>query len=178
MQQTLLALAAVLAFAVFAVTRHEDQATLERRAVGDEVERALTEAVSGRLAEIGRLPFDELDVGHERLRTVPSALPLGADAGETAVALFDDVDDFASLSAVLGGPELRTVPVGTGTMTFALDVQVRWVQPRDPAQPSAQPTLAKEVVVRGHEPASAARAGRPAASVTLRRVMTPSTQAR
>jgi hypothetical protein len=174
MQQTLYALAAILALSFFALSRTQDDAALARRSISSEIEAAAENLARTRLAEISRVYFDEGDVGSTRARSVPSTIPLGRDAGETTLASFDDLDDFNDVEAVLGGPDVRGVPVGRGTVQVRLQVAVRYVQPANPTQASAVPTLAKEVVVRATEvvpPGTTPR--RALADVTLRTVFTP-----
>lgn len=174
MPQTLLAVAAILIFSVYALTRHRDDAALERRSVTTEIEAAAENLARARLAEIARTHFDEGDVGLTRLRTTPSTIPLGRDAGETTLADFDDLDDFNDVEAVLGGPDVRAVAVGRGTVQVRLRVAVRYVNPANPTAASATPTLAKEVAVRASEEVPPGRRlGRPPVDLTVRNVFTP-----
>jgi hypothetical protein len=182
MQQTILALAAILAFSYYALSRHRDDADAERRAVSSEIERALTDAARNRLAEIEAKAFDEQDLGAQSVRFTPPTSAIGRDAGEDTPAAFDDIDDYASLNALLGGPETRVVSVSSarrdgpsaGDVTFALTVSVRYVNASNPSVASAVPTMAKEVHVRAVEAGPVrARGGRPPLSVDLRRVYTP-----
>lgn len=166
MPQTLLALCALLIFSVYALSRHRDDAGLERRAVSDELELAAAGLLRERLAALDLLAFDEADVGRTSIRTVPPAGPLGLDAGETATGPFDDIDD------VDGLVESRAAQTGVGTVLFDVRYAVRYVDPADPATPSATPTLAKEVSVQATEVA-AGPTERPPVSATLRRVFTP-----
>lgn len=173
MSQTLLALGALVLFALFSFSQGQGEDALARRAIGEDVERALEEAARGRMAEIAAMAFDEADVeGREGIRTTPSGLPLGPDDGETTVAAFDDVDDFHGLNQVLGGPERRAVLAGQGVVDFDLTVQVRFVDPLNANAPSATPTLAKEVAVFAMEVTTGAT-GRPPVQATFRRVFTP-----
>lgn len=173
MPQTFLALAALAIFTLFAFGRLQGDDALARRAINEDIERALEEAARGRMAEIAETAFDEADVdAREGIRTVPSGLPLGPDDGETTVDAFDDVDDFHGLNQVLGGPERRTVLVGSGVVDFDLTVQVRFVDPSNANAPSAAPTLAKEVAVFAMEVTTGAT-GRPPVQATFRRVFTP-----
>ncbi len=175
MQQTLLALAATVAFAFFALTRHEDDASLERRSVSDHIEQAAEDLARARLADLSRLAFDEDDIGAPRIRTEPPVRALGADPGEDAPTLFDDVDDAASHEAVAGTPEIRAVQVGSGTVPVRVVVGVRYVDPTDPSVASPTPTLAKEVSVEVTEvvPTNAPTRRVPV-RVVLRSVFTPS----
>lgn len=178
MSQTLLALGALTLFTLFAFSQWQGEDALARRAMSEDIERALEEAARGRMAEIAAMAFDEADVdGRAGIRTIPSGLPLGPDDGETTVAAFDDVDDFHGLNEVLGGPERRTVLVGQGVVDFDLTVQVRFVDPLSANAPSAVPTLAKEVAVFAMEVTTGAT-GRPPVQATFRRVFTPVTYER
>lgn len=175
MQQTLLALGAVLAFSLFALTRHQDDASLERRGVSQQIENAAEGVARARFADVERLAFDEADVGATRLRASPSTIPLGADAAEATPADFDDLDDLDDYEAVAGLPDIRAVPVAQGTVELRVEVATRYVQPSAPDTPSVAPTLAKEVQVRVTEVLpTGLDARRPPVSVTLRRVYTPS----
>lgn len=172
MPQTFLALAALVLLVLFGFSQAQSHDALGRRAVGEAVERALTEAAGDRMADIVRRAFDEEDLtGRSGVRTTPPASVIGRDAGETTVASFDDVDDFHDLAAVLGGPEVRTVSVAGGTIDVELAVMVQYVQPDNPTIVSATPTLAKQVTVIARE--ARPTGGRAAASATFRRLITP-----
>lgn len=175
MQQTLYAVGAILAFSFFALARHQDDAALERRSVSSEIETAVENAARTRLAEISRAHFDEADVGQSRPRTTPSPHPLGRDAGETTLADLDDIDDYNDVAGVLGGPDLRAVVAGTGTVQVRLEVLVRYVRPDNPTVESTTPTLAKEVIVRATEevPPGQPTTGRTPVEATVRSVLTP-----
>lgn len=187
MPQTLLALCAILVFTFFAFGRVQDDASLERRTISAEIERALTDAARNRMAEIERKAFDEQDAGPTSgIRMAPSTSVIGRDAGETTVSLFDDIDDFNDLDVVLGGPERRAAPVDValiapalaagsvtaGMVQYDLTVSVRYVDPLSPGVVSTVPTMAKEVVVTAREVTTGAT-GRPAAIARIRRLFTP-----
>lgn len=173
MPQTLLALCAILVFTFFAFGRVQNDASLERRTISAEVERALTDAARNRMAEIERAAFDEEDAGPSSgIRMAPPTSAIGRDAGETTVGAFDDLDDYNDLEAVLGGPERRSAPVDAGTIEYDLTVSVRYVDPTAPGVVSSVPTMAKEVVVTTREVTTGAT-GRPAAIARIRRLFTP-----
>lgn len=175
MQQTLLALAAVLTFSYYALTRHGDDAALERRTISDHIEQAAEDMARARLSELSRLAFDEDDIGSARIRTTPPVRALGADPGETTPALFDDVDDAISYAAVVGTPEIRAAQIGGGTVELRVVVTARYVRPTNPGVTSPSPTLAKEVAVQVTEVlAPGQRTRRVPVTVTLRSVFTPS----
>ncbi len=171
MQQTLLALCALLVFSLYALNQHRSETGQELQAVGGEVELMAAERARSLLARITALPYDEADVAlasgaqAERVRTDTDGLSttLGPEAGET---VFDDLDDWNGFA----GTE-RVAWNGTD-VAFEVRTRVRYVDPLTPADTSAAPTLAKEVVVDLRE-AGGAPAGRPPVSAVLRQVVTP-----
>lgn len=181
MQQTILALAAVLAFSYYALSRHHDDADLERHAISSEIERAMTDAARNRLALVEAEAFDEDDLTVESIRTTPPTSGLGPDAGETTVAAYDDIDDFSGLSEMRAVTIDRSLaaansslPAGTRNVTFAITVAVRYVDAANPGVASAAPTMAKEVHVHAEEVVPAGvETERPPLAVDLRRVYTP-----
>lgn len=170
MQQTLLALAAILVFSVYALGRHRADNDVERRAIGIEAELAVTDVALGRLAAVERLAFDEDDVDRAGVRQSPPTSGIGRDAGETAPAHFDDVDDWAGLSDTLA------VAVGTDSLRFAVVVDVEYVDLGSPDTAVSTPTLAKRVRVRAQE-ITAGPSDRPPATADLRRIVTPASSA-
>lgn len=168
MQQTILALAAVLAFSFFALNQHRANASVEHEALGGEIEMAATELARAQLVELTSLIFDEGDVGTTGFRTNTTGLSttLGPDAGESMVALYDDVDDFhgriTTVTSNWDGQPLR----------FRTGVIVRYVQPTNPDQTSATPTLAKEVSVTVQEITTGVT-NRPPVTVILAQVVSP-----
>ena len=170
MQQTILALAAILAFAYLALGRQRHDNDVERRAIGVEAELAATDLAQAQMSAMERLAFDEDDTGRTGIRTVPSAAPLGPDADETDTAAYDDVDDWHGHTSIV------EVPVGQGAFRYRLRVRVRYVRDRDPSQGSGNATLTKELFVRVDEVPPAAT-DRPPAQAHLRRVVTPASVA-
>lgn len=172
MQQTLLALCAVLVFSLYALNRHRADAHHERDAVGGEVELAAAERARALLARASALPYDEADVpdgadaARVRTDTAGLARTLGPEHGETNPGAYDDVDDWHGHA----GTE-RATWGSSNAVAFRSAVRVRYVRPLDPADTSAVPTLAKEVIVTLRE--QAPTAGRPPAIAELRQVVTP-----
>ena len=147
MQQTILALAAILAFSVFALNQHRATADVEHTANASELELAATDVARQRLLEIAGFAFDDADVGRSGLRmdatdlTPPTNFGLGGDTGENATSLPDDLDDFHGA--------VDTVAVnwhGTDVQVLVTS-SVRYVQMDAPDQPAASATLAKEITV-------------------------------
>lgn len=167
MQQTLLALAAVLTFSTYALTRHHTDRDVTRQAMGAEAELAAADIARARLAQIERYAFDEEDVDRTGIRRAAPSSEIGPDGGEEAPIAYDDVDDWD------GHTETVAYALGVDSLHFDLAVSVRYVVPTSPSTPSATPTLAKEVTVRVDEVVTGARAGRQAVQTTLRRLVTP-----
>ncbi len=166
MQQTILALAAILSFAYLALGRQRHDNDVERRAIGIEAELAATDVAQAQMSAMERLAFDEDDTGRSGVRTVPSSAPLGPDDDETDTAAYDDVDDWHGHSTIVD------VPVGESTLRFRRRVRVRYVRDRNPSQGSGNATLTKELFVRVDE-IPPAETDRPPAQAHLRRVVTP-----
>ncbi len=167
MQQTILALAAILAFSTYALTRHRADQEVELHAMGAEAELAAADIARTRMAQLERYAFDEDDVDRTGVRQSAPTSGIGPDLGEVAPIAFDDVDDWDDYT--------ETVPyaLGVDSLHFTIAVHVQYVVPNAPSTSSATPTLAKEVVVRVDELGVNARSGRRAAEATLRRLVTP-----
>ena len=171
MSQTILALAAVLIFSLYALNRHETDAGRERIAITAEVETAAAGIARTRLHEIARRHFDEADTDRKNVRTHTNGLTpaanLGPD-GEATENAYNDVDDFH------GATRPQTSRWNGADIHFTDEVTVRYI---DPANPSASPStsLAKEVtvVVRA---APAGFIGTPPVLARLRRVVTPASR--
>lgn len=170
MQQTLLALSAILVFSVYALGRHRTDNDVERRAVGIEVELAATDVARARLAAIERLAFDEDDVAQTGVRRLAPTSGLGPDAGEGSPGTYDDVDDWD------GAVDTVAVDLGAGSLRFAVAVEVDYVDLAAPDSVVATPTLAKRVRVWVEE-AAGAETDRAPAQVDLRRIVTPASSA-
>lgn len=179
MQQTLLALCAVLIFSIYALNSTRDEAATEMRSVSAGADEAAASVARARLAVVERLAFDELDVGRvaaggsRGIRTTPTNSVIGPDdLGEVDMATFDDLDDlhgFTETRAVEAGT-VRTDAGASGMLEFALVYRVRYVNPAAPAAAAASPTLAKEIHIEVREVGAR---GRAAARFDLRRVYTP-----
>ena len=65
----------------------------------------------------------------------------GPDAGETKVEDYDDIDDFHEYT------ESVKHALSADTFRFEVSYAVRYVDPSNPSQPTASPTLAKELTV-------------------------------
>lgn len=167
MHQTLLALCAILTFAYLALGRQHHDQSVDRHAQAVEAELAAVDVARAQMSAMTRLAFDEEDLATNGIRTEPSGSTLGADAGETGPAFYDDVDDWRDAPAWT-----EAVPVGMGTLTFRVAVAVRYVQDRRPTRASTKPTLTKEIVVSVVEVPDGELA-RPPATATLTRAVTP-----
>lgn len=168
MQQTILALAAILIFSLYSLSRHETDAGVERMAITAEIETAAAGVARARLHEIQRRAYDEADVGRDGMRSsthglTPSSM-LGNENGEDAESSFDDLDDFDGFWR-----DVTTTHNGA-TLRFRDSVSVRYLDPSNPAS-SPSTSLAKEVTVFVR--ALTGDAGAPPVTARLRRVVTP-----
>ena len=174
MQQTILALAALLAFSIYMLTRHSTEAEFERIAITAEMEMAATDIATERLSEVLASAFDEADLEREGTRSTTEGLStIGtSDAGETTESAFDDLDDYHTVS--------RSVqrPWQGGNLVFTDSVSVRYVDPADPMSPLAAntKTLAKEVTITVFA-APVGFTGTPPIGAQLRQIATPASQA-
>ena len=175
MQQTILALAAILTFSIYMLSRHGVEAEIERFAITAEVELAATDVATARLSTVLARAFDEADREREGTRTRPEGLsPIGvADPDETVEGQFDDVDDYHGVMRSSVRPWFGT------DLVFTDSVSVRYV---DPANPSATVAsggleLGKEITVTVFA-APAGYVGSPSIGAQIRQVVTPASQAR
>ncbi len=167
MPQTLLAIAAILAFSLFAINQHKANADLEQTAIASEIELAATDVARDRLVTITSLVYDEADIGRTELRRDETGLSaVGPDAGESSMNLFDDLDDFHGFIDTL------SVDWHGTPLSFAVTASIRYVEPNQPDVTSGTPTLAKEVAVSVAE-IRADNAERAGVFATLIHVVTP-----
>ena len=168
MQQTILALAAILAFSVFALNQHSTRAGVERTAIGSEIELAATDLARTRLANLTRFAFDEADTARDELRTDTDGLSttLGPDTGEIDVALFDDIDDYHAYSEVV------TTTWDGRPLQFVVTIAARYVNPDNASEGVSATTLAKELTVTVEEVTTGAT-DRPPIQCLLSQVITP-----
>ena len=167
MPQTLLAVVAIVIFALFALSQHEATADAERTVITAEVEAAAGRLARQRLADVLARAFDEADLDAVSVRTSPLGLStLGADPGEATEALFDDLDDFHARPA-----RTVTAPWMDETLDFTDSVAVRYLDPATLA-PVAGPTLMKEVEVTVRA-VPAGFVGTPRIAAVLRQIATP-----
>ena len=173
MQQTLLALAAILSFSYYALSRHSTDTEVERDAIATEIETAVTDAARARLLRTTGLAFDEKDVGRTGIRTVAVSTVLGPDAGEpggtpAGTAAFDDVDD------VNGWTETLSVPVGAGAVQVRVSGLAEFVPVNAPdADAVGYATLAKRITITAVEVPDGPLRNRTPATAALKRVVTP-----
>lgn len=167
MPQTLLAVCAILAFSLFALNQHKANERIELAAIGSEIELAATDVARDQLTLITSFAYDEADVGSSALRTDISGLsPIGPDGGESDRSLFDDMDDFHNYIDTL------SVDWHGTDIDLMVTAEIRYVDPNNPDQTSASPTLAKEVAVIVAE-LDENHAGRAQVIVQLIQVLTP-----
>ena len=173
MQQTILALAALLAFSIYMLTRHSVESEFERVAITAEMELAATDIATQRLSMVLANAFDEADIGREGTRsTIDGLSTIGTpDTGEPAEWAFDDVDDYHTIT--------RSVqrPWQGGDLLFTDSVSVRYVDPANPDSILTAGTLstAKEITVTVFA-APVGFIGTPPIGARLRQVATPGSQ--
>lgn len=177
MQQTILALCAILVFSIFALSRHRADAAVERTAITGEYELAATDLAKERIETVTYFAFDESDVNGTGIRTSVLGLSTpGTDLGETSgdETTYDDIDDFhgapaRSVSRLWNGQQLQ----------FTDSVAVRYVNPGaadlDAVLPLGARTLAKEVTVTVRA-SRVGFVGTPPVVAELRQMVTPATQ--
>lgn len=169
MQQTILALAAILIFSLYALSRHQTDASHERVAITSEVETAAVGLARERLHAITTRGFDEADIGRDGARTTTVGLTpsnrFGRDTGETNEPSWDDVDDFH------GQARPDTVQWNGRDLVFRDSVSVSYYDPSSGSR-TTSPTLAKEITVTVTA-APAGFIGTPEVAARLRRILTP-----
>ena len=175
MQQTILALAAILSFAIYMFTRHGVEAEIERFAITAEVELAATDVATARLSTVLARAFDEAEREREGTRIRPEGLsPIGvADPDEPTEEAFDDVDDYHGITR-------SSVRSWYGEdLVFTDSVSVRYVDPANPSATvlSGSLELGKEITVTVFA-APAGYVGSPPIGAQIRQVVTPASQAR
>ncbi|MEZ4700063.1 MAG: hypothetical protein R2834_07015 [Rhodothermales bacterium] len=100
MQQTLLALGALLIITTIAMNQQRSIFMLQRTAHVRELEAAASDYAQRRLSELSSYAFDEARLGMSTLITdvvdLTSSGSFGVESGETAgdISTFDDIDDF------------------------------------------------------------------------------------
>ncbi len=173
MHQTILALAALLTFSIYMLTRHNVEAEFERVAITAEMELAATDIATERLSMVLASAFDDADIGRQGTRSTTAGLStIGtADSDEPNEAAFDDVDDYHTLTRA----SQRSWQ--GGDLVFTDSVSVRYV---DPANPDSTLTggamsIAKEVTVTVFA-APVGFIGTRAIGARLRQVATPTSQ--
>lgn len=174
MQQTILALAAILVFSFFALNQHRAEASAERTAVGSEIELAATDLARARLVEATALAFDEALVGDARFSVETNTLTRsrnfgpGNDADEDEDTPADDVDDLHEVIVS------ETTTYDGRPIAFTVVYAVRYVREDAPGTgvDRNERTPAKEVTVTVQEVVSGPTA-RPPVRCTLSQVITP-----
>lgn len=100
MQQTLLALGALLIVTTISMNQQRSIFMLQRTAYLRELEAAASDYAQMRLSEVASLAFDEERLGMTTLNTdiadLTASTAFGVESGETAgdPSTFDDIDDF------------------------------------------------------------------------------------
>lgn len=148
MQQTLLALGALLIITTISMNQQRSIFMLQRTAYVRELEAAAHDYARLRLGEIAGLWFDETRVGATTLNTDTDDLTFstsfGTESGETAPNFFDDIDDFEGF---VDSTVVHSLSNETYRLRERFDIQYI-----DPANPGMVPgpgvrTLTKRVII-------------------------------
>lgn len=144
MQQTMLAMGALLILVTLSMNQQRSAFLVQKNAYLREMESAAADFAKIRLHEITQADFDEARVNMTILDTGVSDLTLatnfGTDPGEVNIADFDDLDDFA------GYVDTTTHQLNLENFEIRSEFSVRYVQASDGKEASS-PTLAKEVQI-------------------------------
>ncbi len=143
MQQTMLALGALLILVTLTLNQQRSVILVQKNAYLREMESAAADFAQMRLHQITEKDFDEARVGMTVLNTntldlTPSA-SFGAETGETSFATFDDIDDFHAFS------DTTTHEMNDEEFVIRAEYAVRYVLPD--GTPTTTQTLAKEFTV-------------------------------
>ncbi|MEM6783680.1 MAG: hypothetical protein AAF624_08105 [Bacteroidota bacterium] len=173
MQQTLLAVLAIVVVGLFALGQQQDVASSERAVYEREMQDRAAEKVRELLYEIQALPFDEADIGSPSIRTNTAGLAsnLGPGSDEPNRSYYDDVDDFNGYTTV-ATVNHDSAEGGNQSHQIYLRVAVRYVRPESPDQAASGKSLAKEIVVEGFYGGTAPATGLEP-DVRLSQVVTP-----
>lgn len=169
MQQTLLALAAILVLSIYAFSRQQESIDVERAAISSEVSLATAEVARDVMLKFEMYPYDEQAVGRTGMSRATPMAHIGPEAGETVRADFDDLDDFDGASWV------EAVPRGADSLRFDVSVRVQFARTDNPDVTTTSPTSTKAVTVSVMEQILP-NSGRPQAQATVRRVLTAAGQ--
>ena len=143
MQQTMLALGALLILVTLTLNQQRSVILVQKNAYLREMESAAADFAQKRLHEITEKDFDEARVGMTVLNTntldLTPAASFGAEAGETTVTTFDDIDDFHAHA------DTTLHEMNNEDFNIRATYSVQYVNPD--GSTSTTPTLAKEFTV-------------------------------
>ena len=148
MKQTLLAFLAMSMFSLLALSQQRVALKYHGMVHGRDIEMAAIDLVMSWFGDIQTRAFDEADIslagtGAPRSNTsgLTPEFSLGLEESDDPTQ-FDDIDDYNGLDTL-------RMPYEFNNELYAFDVKidVRYVNPRDPAGPLTGPTLAKEVTI-------------------------------
>ena len=147
MQQTLFVLGSLLIIMVITINQQRSIFMFQRNAYIREIESAAADFAKRRLEQIpNTVTFDEARVGVVNFTTTTSDLTAVASLGPDGVedpsdpSTFNDLDDFDGYS------ETIFHVVSQDTFRFQATYSVQYVDPSNPSNTVASPTLAKEIV--------------------------------
>jgi hypothetical protein len=147
MQQTMLALGALLILVTLSLNQQRSVFIVQRSAYIREMESAAADFARMRLHEITEKDFDENRVGMTSLNTGTTDLTpfasFGIEAGENPAAdsTFDDIDDYHAFT------DTTDHVLNNETFRLISTYSVQYVNPGDGTISMTGPTLAKEFTV-------------------------------
>ena len=146
MQQTILALGALLIITMLAVQQQRASFINLEGVYIREIENAAADFAKKRSEEIiSGAAFDETRTGSTDLDVDTSTLTgigaLGPDATENDIASFDDIDDYH------GYTEQVVHVLSADSFRFDVSYTVEYVNPSSPSSTPTGPTLAKELTI-------------------------------
>ena len=146
MQQTILALGALMIITMISVNQQHSYYGVMENAYIREVENAAYDYSVMRMeAIVNSTAFDESVVGSSDpvdVGSLANPAQLGADIGESDLMDFDDLDDFHTFQE-----DVQHV-LSADTFRFSVDYEVRYVNLSDLDAIQSSPTLAKELTIK------------------------------
>ena len=149
MQQSILALGALLIVMMTAINHQRSTFLIQEVSYVREVESAAADLAEARLESIlNQAVFDENTVGMTTLPSDASGMTatLGNEAGEVgpgpsdeSIGLFNDIDDFHLYTQTFRHG------ISSDTFNFQINYSVRYVDPTNPDVAAGGPTFAKEI---------------------------------
>lgn len=138
MQQTLLAVLAIMVAAQVSLNQYETISHARVQMINNEVETLATSAALDMLSEIGTKPFDEATVS-ETVDDEDDLEPLPFSSGGTWAGA-SDIDDYHEIQTYTYTSDLDEI-------SYTVDIVVQYVDDEDVSQVANSQTFAKEVIL-------------------------------